>query len=89
MSSTRGWHKIVSGWYRYTNADGVTLAYAQKYRSFWRVTVLPAGQDALSLRVSDTPGTLREAKAIAERIYKSLTPRVLTEQAAAVAAHQS
>lgn len=78
--AAKGWHKITTGWYRYTNAAGKTLAYAEKYRSFWNVTVLPAAEDALALKLSASPSTLREAKQIAETVYKHQTAKVLAER---------
>lgn len=69
----RGWHRIMTGWYVYTNAAGKRLAYVQRNRSFWDVTVLPMGDPAREITLTASPHTYREAKALAESQYKSLT----------------
>lgn len=83
--ATKGWHQINTGWYRYTNAAGKTLAYAERYRSFWNVTVLPLADAARSFKLSESPKTLREAKGLAERAYLSSSKACLEEDAAALA----
>lgn len=87
MAKTRGWHKITTGWYRYTNAAGKTLAYAERYRSFWNVTVLPMADDAQQVHLSASPATFREAKSVAETAYLHLTKLALARQAEALAWH--
>ena len=85
--ATRGWHKISIGWYRYTNAAGKTLAYAERYRSFWDVRVLPLADAAQAVTLSASPSTLREAKEVAERAYASLSESALSRQEAALRLH--
>lgn len=81
MAETRGWHRILSGWYKYTNAAGKTLAFAEKSRGFWAVTVLPMADPAQEIRLSATPRTLRDAKQVAETVYKHQTALALKRQA--------
>ena len=87
MAGTAGWHRIDAGWYSYTNAAGKTLAYAQRYRSFWNVTVLPMADAAQQVTLSESPKTLRESKGLAQRAYLSLTKSALERQAAVLAKH--
>lgn len=75
--ATKGWHRISRGWYQYTNAAGKTLAYAERYRSFWNVTVLPMADQARKVDLSASPPTLREAKSVAEIAYKHLTVQAI------------
>lgn len=83
----RGWHRISAGWYRYTNAADKTLAYAERHRSLWDVDVLPLGDAAQAVRLSESPHTLREAKGLAERAYPSLTKSALARQSEALTRH--
>ena len=81
------WTMILPGWYRYTNSAGKTLAYAERYRSFWNVTVLPMADAAQAVKLSESPKTLCDAKGLAERSYGSLTRSALIRQNEAVAKH--
>ena len=64
--STRGWHRIGTGYYELTDDAGRTLAFVQKYRSFWNVKVLPGGEAARTVHLPDSPTTYKAAKALAE-----------------------
>ena len=63
----------MAGMYFYTNEAGKDLALIERYRGFWNITVYVKGEAARQVTLSASPHTLREAKGIAERAYKSLT----------------
>lgn len=78
----RGWHKITRGWYQYTNAAGKVLAFAERTGSTWAVEILPMADAARAVNLSARPGTLADAKVVAENAYKHLTQVCLKEEAA-------
>lgn len=82
-----GWHRIMTGWYRYDNAAGKTLAYVQRYRSFWNVQILVMADAAQTVSLSESPHTLREAKGLAERSYRSLTKAAIARSNESLAKH--
>lgn len=80
-TQTRGWHRIVTGWYVFVNAAGKELAYAEKTGSHWTITVLPMGDQARKITLSAKPKTLKAAKVLAEDIYKYQTAQALKAEA--------
>lgn len=69
----QGWHRIMSGWYRYTNAAGKELAMVERYRGFWNVTIYPMADAARARQLKQSPHTYREAKQLAQREYLAAT----------------
>lgn len=82
---TRGWHRLMSGMYVYTNEAGKTLAHINRNRSFWDIIIFPMADGARELRLSASPKTLAEAKVIAETTYKYQTVKALKEEQAELA----
>jgi hypothetical protein len=70
MSAKAGWHRQMAGMYKYVGADGTTLAYVERYRSFWNVAVVTPAY----VKLPDSPHTLREAKSLALAAYDSKAP---------------
>lgn len=89
MASTAGWHRVVAGWYRYTNASGKTLAFAERRYGLWDVKVLPMGDDSRAF----TPKgplvkTFREAKVVAQEAYLLATRRAIEQEIEVRAKHR-
>lgn len=82
-----GWRRTMSGMYFYTNAAGKDLAFVERYRSFWNITVYVKGEHAGQVTLSASPKTLREAKRLAENAYKHLTVQALKEERAVLKLH--
>lgn len=77
----QGWHRIVSGWYEYTNRTGKTLAYVQREATGeWSVTVLPMADVARAVKLKDPMPTLAQAKERAQDMYRRLSAVALDEQ---------
>jgi hypothetical protein len=81
----KGWGKILKGYYRYTNAAGKTLAIIERTGAHWHVTVFMKGDAAGEVNLSAKPRTMREARALAESSYKSLTVGALKRERAELA----
>lgn len=79
MAGQRGWHRILTGWYKYTNSAGKVLAYVERSRGHWNVTVLPLADDARSFTLSESPHTYAEAKRLAEKAYKTSSEAYVRE----------
>ena len=79
-SESKGaWTRIHAGWYRYTNAAGIELAYIERYRSFWNIRVLPCGDQAAAFDLTASPKTMREARKLAEIAYKHTSRKLIEE----------
>lgn len=68
-----GWHRVMVGCYRYTNAAGKTLALVDRQSGFWNVRVYPMGDPARDRLLREPPRTYREAKALAQTEYIAAT----------------